>query len=66
MGGVKSWLFGWLNVEEILHCIGDHGQGESWQWVRCFNFFEELLDHVGRKGVKKDGASLGTGDGLLP
>ncbi len=25
-----------------------------------------LLDHVGREGVEKDGASFGVGDGLLP
>ncbi len=66
MGGVKTSLFVWSNVEEILHCVGDHGQGEGWRWKRRFKRLEELLDHVGRKGVKKDGASFGTGDGLLP
>ncbi len=59
-------MFGWLDVEEILHCVGDHGDGEGWRWVRHVDRFQVLLDHVRRKGVEKDGAGFGTGDGLLP
>ncbi len=66
MGGVETWSFVWLNGEDILHCIGDHGQGEGRRWVRRFKRPEEFVDHVGRKGVKKNGACFGTGDGLLP
>ncbi len=66
MGGVKSWLFGWLNVEEILHCVGDHGDGEGWRQVRRVERLQVLLNHVRWKGVEKDGAGFGTGDGLLP
>ncbi len=64
VGSVESWLFGWLNVEEILHCVGDHGNGEG--WVRLNERLEVFSDHVGRKGVEKDVASFGTGDGLFP
>ncbi len=66
VGSVEMWLFGWPNVEEILHGIGDHGNGEGWLWVRRVERLKVLSDHVRQKGVKKDGASFGTGDGLLP
>ncbi len=66
VGVSETWLFGRSNVEDILHCVGDHGQGEGWRWVRRVKRLEEVSDHVGRKGVKKDGAGFGIGDGLLP
>ncbi len=59
-------MFGWSNVEEVLHGIGDHVDGEGWWWVRLVDFLKGLSNHVGRKGVEKDVASFGTGDGLLP
>ncbi len=66
MGVVETWLFVWLDGEDILHCVGDHVNGEGWWWVRRVKLIEEFVDHVGRKGVKKNGASFGIGDGLLP
>ncbi len=66
MGGVETWSFVWSDMEEILHCVGDQRQGEGWWWVRRVKRLKVLSDHVGRKGVKKDDAGFGAGDGLLP
>ncbi len=54
------------SVEEVFYCVGDHGDGEGWRRVRRVECFKVLLDQVGRKGVEKDGASFGIGDGLFP
>ncbi len=51
---------------EVLHCVGDHVDGEGWWWVRCVECLEVLLDYVGREGVEEDGASFSAGDGLFP
>ncbi len=63
MDGVETLLFDCLNVEGILHCVGDHVQGEGWRRVRHFQRLEEFVDHVEKEGVEKDGASFSTGDG---
>ncbi len=65
-GVSKTRSFGWSSVEEVLHGVGDHVKGEGWWGVRHVKCLKVLSDHVGRKGVEKDVASFGTGDGLLP
>ncbi len=66
MGDVEMWLFVWSNGEDILHCVGDHVDDEGWWWERHVKRLEEFVGHVVREGVKKNGASFGTGDRLLP
>ncbi len=55
-----------MNVEEVLHTVGDHVDGEGWRWVRHIECLKVLPNHVGGEGVEKDIASFGTGDWLLP
>ncbi len=59
-------MFRWKNVEEVLHCVGDHVDGEGWWRVRRVECLKVLANHVKRKGVEKDVASFGIGDGLFP
>ncbi len=52
-------------MEEVLHTVGDHVDGEGW-WVRHVECVKVLPNHVRGKGVETDVASFSTGDRLLP